>query len=188
MNLEFLYYQRKLILDGFDPKEFELGNLRITFNEFMQSASLSDVIKVIINAYKEQYAQHKFFAVCFYDEDTNWESPKYPDNLGLRTNDFYLQKNRMTRTDIEYLILRILKDDYTKTNARYLEELELVFAKPMYNLETTIRESLIGMEFTEESTMNVKIFTVNDSPIDEIKISNEKFILKINRDKWKAYY
>jgi hypothetical protein len=188
MNLEFLYYQRKLILDGSDPKQKELDHLELSFDDFMQTAPLSEVIKITIKAYKEQYAQHNFFAGCFYKIGSGWESPKYPDNLGLRSDDFYLHKDRMARTDIEYVILRIFKDDYAKTNARYLEELELVFSEPIYHLETAIRESLTDMEFTEETVMKDKIFTVNNSPIAAIKVSNKKFMLKINSEKWKAYY
>ena len=188
MNLDFLYYQRKLILEGNDPKEQELKPLVNTFYNYMATQSLSDIVKVIIASYKEQYSQHKFYISCFYDPTTSWETPKYPDHLGLDNHDFYLSKDRMTRNDIEHILLRIFTDDHTKTNTNFLEELELIFTNPQNDLGNTIQESLVDKEFTVSESTNKKTFIVSNSAISEIELTDKKFIMRINTNKWKAYY
>jgi len=185
MNLEFLYYQEKQILDGSDSEMKKLNPLINRFDEFMATSPIQETIKIIVLSYIEKYAQDKYFATCFYDLNSSLERPKKPDYLDKY--DFYMPKEEMIRKDIEHLILRIFKDDYEKTNARYLKELELAFSENQ-NLNNTIEEALNGKEFSKKTTNETTIYTIEESPIAEIEVRPKKFIMRTNPDKWKAYY
>ncbi|WP_299119600.1 hypothetical protein [uncultured Tenacibaculum sp.] len=185
INLDFLYYQRKLILDGVDPKEEEYKSVARIFENEMKKCELSKAVQLIILGYKEKYAQHKFYGGCFYEVKTPMVDTEYPDYLG--PNDFYMPKQEMSRRDIEHLILRIFKDDYEKTNTRYLQELELMFTEPQ-DLNDVIEKTLKDKEFSKKESYKSTFFIVEDSPISEIEVSSKKFIMRTNSDKWKAYY
>lgn len=186
INLDFLYYQRVAVLDGVDLKEQRMNELESLFDDFMKKRELSDVIKLMILGYKEKYAQHKFYAGCFYDVSTGFNRPEKPDYLN--EYDYYMHNKNMSRKDIEHIILRVFKDDYEKTNTRYLEELELVFTESQNNLSEAIEEALEEKEFTKNESTESTIYTVEDSAISEIEINPTKFILRTNKEKWKAYY
>ncbi|CAA0205881.1 hypothetical protein ACE1MK_07770 [Tenacibaculum maritimum] len=185
INLEFLYYQRKLVLDGVDSQEIEYKKIARIFKNRMKVCELEEAIQLIILGYKEQYAQHKFYSTCFYEVKTPIIDTEYPENL--RKHDFYMPKEEMSRDDIEHLILRIFEEDYTKTNTDYLKELELVFTDPQ-SLPLPIEEALEGKDFSKRESSDTIIYTVENSPIKEIEITSKKFVLRTNRDKWKAYY
>ena len=186
INLDFLYYQRVAVLDGTDPKEEEYEDLADIFYEKMIQKELQEVVQFIIVAYKEKYAQHKFFSTCFYDVNSPLNRPEKPTYL--KESDLYMAKAEMGRKDIEHSILRIFKDDYEKTNTRYLEELELVFTESQNNLNESIEEALGGKEFTKNESEESTIYTVEGSAISEIEINPTKFVLRTNKEKWKAYY
>ncbi|PKH50016.1 hypothetical protein CXF68_04540 [Tenacibaculum sp. Bg11-29] len=174
-----------MVLDGVDPKEEQYKQIVSSFNKKMKECELNKAVQLIILGYKEKYAQYKFYGGCFYEIKTPIIDTEYPDYLGM--NDFYMPKEEMKRKDIEHLILRIFKDDYEKTNTRYLQELELVFTESQ-DLNDTIEKTLKGKVFSKKESSESIIFTVEDSPISEIEITSKKFILRTNPDKWKAYY
>jgi hypothetical protein len=186
INLDFLYYQRVAVLDGVDTKEEEYKKTVRVFKRKMKTCKLHEAIQFIILGYKENYAQHKFYSTCFYDVKSTIEDTEYPDYIGKY--DFYMSKEEMVRKDIEHIILRVFKDDYKKTNTRYLEELELVFTESQNNLSEAIEEALEEKEFTKNESTESTIYTVEDSAISEIEINPTKFILRTNKEKWKAYY
>ncbi len=185
IKLDFLYYQEAQILDASDPNMEIYKPQEEKFDNFMVTKSILEIVELIITSYKDKYAQHKFFAGCFYDVSKPMIDTQYPDYLD--EHDFYIPKEEMTREDIKHLILRIFKDDYNKTNARYLKELELVFLKPQ-NLNNTILKALESKEVSMQETNGVIIYTVADSAISEIEISSTRFLMRTNSDKWKAYY
>ncbi len=84
-------------------------------------------------------------------------------------------------------IIYLFKDDYEKTNAEYLTELELKF-KNNQDLIQAVEDALVGLHFTKEATTDGVIFKVEDSPISEIELKHDTFYLRTNRDKWIAYY
>lgn len=185
INLDFLYYQRVAVLDGLDLKEEEYKKKARVFKNKMKDCKLSEAIQLIIYGYKEQYAQHKFYSICFYDVKTGLSRPEEPE--GIRKKDFYMSKINMARKDIEHIILRIYEDDYKKTNTDYLKELELVFVEPQ-KLNKEIEEALEGKKFSKNVFTESTVYTIEDSPISEIEVGSEKFLLKTNPTKWKAYY
>ncbi|XRE43157.1 hypothetical protein ACIVBQ_001361 [Tenacibaculum discolor] len=185
INLDFLYYQRTSVLDGVDPKEEEYKKVARVFKRKMKQCELSEVIELIILGYKEQYAQHKFYSICFYDVNSPLERPEKPEYLGK--NDFYMPKEEMARKDIEHLILRIFEDDYQKTNTNYLKELELLFVEEQ-DFNIAIEEVLEGKVFSKKESSEAIIYEVEDSSIKEIEVTQKKFIMRTNPDKWKAYY
>ncbi len=185
INLDFLYYQRVAVLDGVDPKEEKLKKTARVFKKNMKEYKLNEVIQLIIYSYKENYAQHKFFSACFYDVKTGLDRPQEPEGIGKY--DQYMSKQNMARKDIEHSILRIFKDDYEKTNARFLKEMELLFVDNQ-ELKDSVEEALEGKEFSKNEDGEITIYKVEDSPIAEIELSPKKFVLRTNSDKWKAYY
>jgi hypothetical protein len=185
INLDFLYYQAMPVLGGIDPKEEKYDDIADVFYERMVSSQLSEAIQLIILGYKEKFAQYKFYATCFYDVNIPLEDSKYPE--GLSKYDYFMPKTKMARNDIQHLILRIFKDDYKKTNARFLKEMELVFTSSQ-NLNNVIEDALEGKEVIITQVDDVVKYSVVDSAISEIEVSPLKFIMRINSDKWKAYY
>ncbi|MCK8482295.1 DUF4070 domain-containing protein [Psychroserpens algicola] len=185
LNLDFLYYQEQQILDGKDPNMETYEEQEDTFIDFVSTKPLSDVIKLFILSYKEKYAQHNFFAGCFYDIKTGMEQSTEPENIG--EHDFFMSKEKMTRKDIEHIILRIFKDDYEKTNTRFLKELELVFTEPQ-DFNNAITNALAGKDFSINELEGRKLFIIENSAISEIEISPLKFVLRTNSEKWVAYY
>jgi hypothetical protein len=165
-------------MEIYDEQEWE-------FDEKMKTLNLKDVIKLIINGYKEKYPQHKFFAGCFYDTKTGIGNVTYPDHLGQY--DYYQPSSKMGRKDIKHLIMHIDKGIKGVGNARYMKELELEFFEPQ-NFDAIVKNTLKGKDFSISHTSNSTIYKVKDSAISEVEISSLQFKLRTNPQKWIAYY
>lgn len=185
INLDFLYYQEKQGLDWTDPNMEIYDDQEWEFKRKMKTVHLKDVIKLIINGYKEKYPQHKFFAICFYDTKTGIDTPPYPSHLGK--HDYYMPYNEMARKDIKHLIMHIDKGINGVGNARYMKELELEFFESQ-NFDIVIKDTLKGKDFSTSQTSNSTVYKVKDSAISEIEITPLKFKLTTNPQKWIAYY
>lgn len=185
INLEFLYYQEKQGLDWTDPNMKIYDEQEWEFKRKMKTTDLKDVIKIIIEGYKEKYPQHKFFARCFRNSKAGIGNVIYPDHLGQY--DYYQPSSKMARKDIEHLIMHIDKGIKGVGNARYMKELELEFFEPQ-NFDIVVKIALKHKDFSTSHTSNSTIYKVKDSAISEIEITPLKFKLRTNPQKWIAYY
>ncbi len=186
INLEFLYYQQQVILGGEDPRYVEMRTMRLAFDTFMKTMPLSKVIDLLIIGYLKEYAQYKYYAVCFFDANSTLDTPSEPEELG--EYDQFLLKEEMTRNDIEHVFLRIFHDEDSEDDSTYLQEFEMKFLVEQNNLEVIIDRTLRGVTYSKSTDLGSTKFVIEDSPIAEIEISSDKFIMRINEDKWKVYY
>lgn len=185
INLDFLYYQETQGLDWTDPNMEVYDEQEWEFDRKMKTIALKDVIKLIIEGYKEKYPQQKFFKTCFYDTKTGIGNGKYPAHLGQY--DYYQPSKKMARKDIKHLIMHIDKGIKGIGNARYMKELELEFFEPQ-TFNTVVKKTLQGKDFSISYTSHSTVYKVKDSAISEIEITPLKFKLTTNPQKWIAYY
>ncbi|MDH7447097.1 hypothetical protein [Aquimarina sp. 2201CG14-23] len=186
-DLAFLYYQEKAILDARDPKMEELDSHIKKFSVYLKTASIFDLIKLIVFAYKKKYGQEKYWYRKILILGSSKIDFSFLDNLDEEA-DLYAPKEIIDRDDIKHLILRRFDD--VENNSLFLKELELAFISSQDRILLTqgIAEELSGLSFSRSDTAQESTFVVNDSPIASIRISTSKFILTINQDKWVRYF
>lgn len=185
-ELEFLYYKKQHVLDGKDAREDEMMNMHWKFRDEVNSRSLFFLLSTLIKSYIDTYPYHRYICTCLYNRDSPLHE-EIPSELEIEGYDLYLSSKRMNRSDVEYMVSRIYKDDLGKTNARFLTELELKF-KQSQEITQEVEQALAEKEFTKEIKDNGLVFKVEDSPISEIEITSDTFYLRTNPEKWIAYY
>jgi len=185
-KLDFLYYQEQQILDGKDPKMDELRPHIFKFKEYMGAAPLENIIQLILHAHEEKYPQPKYWYTKLLVPNSSSIEVTYPSDLD-EESDLYLSPKEMTRDDLSHLILRQFDD--VANNSFLLKELELAFEEPQDYpaLVQTIEGSLEGLTFVKDETLEETVFTVEDSPIANVRITPNTFVLGINQDTWIRY-
>ena len=185
IDLKFLYHQKKAVLGGEDSIDKAMSELKFKFYDKMISLSLKEVLRIIICAYKDEYANHSCFKACFFDVNSPLDSLNKPAHI--RKQDFYISNNEMARVDIEYLLLKTYKDPNENSPLSYLEEMEIGFVAPQ-EFDLFIDLLLEGKTFTRNSIDDTFVYKVEDSPIYQIKLFQQQFVLTINQAFWKGYY
>ncbi|WP_299674404.1 hypothetical protein [uncultured Dokdonia sp.] len=185
-DIAFLYYQELAVLDGQDPKMEELRSHIDKFKKYVESSSLSDLLKLICISYKSKYGQESYWYTQLLIQDAYKIEAVYPSDLD-EDSDLYLPEEKMIRKDLKHLILKRF-DDF-KNNAYLLKEMEIVFkeSQDQLMLAQSIEGALGETSFMREDTLEETVFTVTNSPIASITINASTFIIVINQDKWIEY-
>ena len=185
MNLEFLYYQQKGVLDGVDPKMIELRPYIDEFKEYLSKEKLGNIVELLISSYLDMYAQSKYFFRGFLDADTYTIKVDYPDFVDLE-KDLYLPIELMHRNDISYIYFNNF-DDEDNTNALFLDELELSFVDKEHGIATAVETALSGLDFSKEAVDNGFLYKLTNTPILEISVAPQEFRMKLNPEHWEVY-
>ena len=185
MNLEFLYYQQKGILDGRDPKMEKLKPSIDLYYEALNNSKIEDVIGLIIKPYREQYAQFKYLFMGLYKAGSHGLKVTYPSFVDLE-KDYYLPVAKMNRTDISYVFFNNF-DDEDNTNALFLDELVLSFVDEENGIATAVETALSGLDFSKEAVDNGFLYKLTNTPILEISVAPQEFRMKLNPEHWEVY-
>jgi len=102
--------------------------------------------------------------------------------------DLWCTKEIMTIKDLEYLCMKMI-DDESRELYEIVDYMEIKFlnAKTISNLEEAVEKGLGDVSFTKNTLVNSVKYTIDDSPISEIEIFSDKFILHTNPDKWEVF-
>ncbi|NAS30950.1 hypothetical protein GTQ40_08220 [Flavobacteriaceae bacterium R38] len=186
-NLDFLYYQEKQILDATDPKMDELRPDIESFETYLKTTSILNIVALIVKSYSNNYPQEKYWYTKLLVENAYKINVEYPDNLDEEA-DLYAITEEIERNDIKHLILRRF-DDF-KNNSYFLNSLELAFIEPqnLDKLSEAIQRELGNISFSINNTNQQVIFSVDNSPISEIILKPDSFLLNINPNKRVRYF
>ena len=185
MNLEFLYYQEKGILDGSDPKMIEFRPYIEEFKEYLSQEKLSDIIILIIDSYLDKYAQFKYFFSGLYKSGSYGLKISYPSYVDLE-EDFYLSNEEMNRMDLSFAYFNNFYDE-DNTNGVFLDELVLSFVNKETGIETAVEEVIRGVNYLKVATDNGFLYKLRNTPILEISVASKEFRMKLNPEKWEVY-
>ncbi|MDR6404845.1 MULTISPECIES: hypothetical protein [Chryseobacterium] len=175
-DLEILYYitpqKYRTMLDGeSDPKTMENLNKEEYLEELLLKSSLNNLITTIVKIFKNKYANPMpiWTSIVDYEINTKKENSKRNDIKKLKF-------------DFQYGV----ENDFGGST-QYLDNLFIEFAFPFQNFKSIIKTSLQGKSFTENSSNNKTVFTINNSPILKIEITDTSFLLFIDKNSFIDY-
>ncbi|WP_420571851.1 hypothetical protein [Kordia sp.] len=186
LDLKFFYYPVKQILDAKDEEYIALWPIMDDFEKYINTAPILEICRLIVISYKEQYAQQKYWYRKLLDGNAFGIDYEYPKELD-EESDRYAPKKVLKRNDFEYVLMRQF-DDAAK-NCYYLKEFEIKFStsQNLVEFQTAIESGLEGKAFTKSSTTDQISYIVSNSPISKVVISNTKFLMYIDSEKWVWY-
>jgi len=186
-NLDFLYYQKLIYLGNGKDEQLEAYREDIAnFKTYLKTASLNNVINVIALAYKNKYAQEGYILRKLLVRGSSQIEVDYPEYVN-EDSDLYLHPQHIDREDINYIYFKRLDDP--ENNTYYLEYLEMS-VKTKLNLivlKEQLEQVLDGKTYQVTNNEGVLSFTVEDSAIKSIEITENKFTMVTNPDKWERY-
>lgn len=175
-DLDVLYYitpiKYRTMLDGdFDPNAQENLEKEEKLEELLYKSSLNELIATIIKVFKKKYANPMpvWSSIVEYERNTKKENSKREDIKNLKF-------------DFKYGVKKIFGGD-----TEYLDNLFLEFTVPFSGLKTIVKNALQGKQFTETTHNGKTVFTIDDSPILKIEITDTTFQMFIDKDSFIDY-
>jgi len=175
-DLEILYYitpkKYRTVLDGHgDPMTIVNTEKEFSLEEILLNVPLKDLLSSIIKIFKNKYANPLpiWNSIVNYNIKTEEEISKRKDIKKINFNFKFSVKN-----------------DFG-TDTQYLENLFIEFMSSFANIKPIVRTALQGKNFNENSSNNNTTFTIHNSPILKIEITNTTFQLFIDKDSFIDY-
>lgn len=175
-DYEVLYYitpvEYRCKLDGEeDPKRMINFRKEKILGEKLLQCSSTEFVETIVKIFKNKYANAWgiWSNIVIHDRKTDLDSPK--------------------RNDLKQLIFDF-KEGVEKVFGGedvYLDNLFIEFDSSVIGLSNTIKLALQGKQFTESTSNGKTIFTIDDSPILKIEITNTTFHMFIDKDSFIDY-
>ena len=186
LDLKFFYYPVKQILDAKDEEYIALWPIMDDFEKYINTSSIPEVCELIVISYKQQYAQQKYWYRKLLNGDSFGIDYEYPKELDEEA-DLFAPKEVLERNDFEYVLMRQFDD--VEKNCYYLKEFEIKFStsQDLIQFQVAIENGLEGKTFTKSSIANEVSYVVTNSSISKIVISDTKFLMHINPEKWVWY-
>ncbi|HCR75263.1 MAG TPA: hypothetical protein DIW37_02415 [Chryseobacterium sp.] len=175
-DLEILYYitptKYRTMLDGEgDPKSLQNTNAELHLEELLLKVTLDNLLKTIVKVFKEKYANPMpiWGGIVNYDIKSKIQSSSRKDIKNLKF-------------DFKYGVKKTFGGD-----TEYLDNLFLEFTVPFSGLKTIVKNALQGKQFTETTHNGKTVFTIDDSPILKIEITDTTFQMFIDKDSFIDY-
>lgn len=186
IDLSFLYQEPFIrdydVLDD-DPEYFE-WTLRyhdeyMEFVDFVQKSSLEDFVYLLTFAFKDEFPRFSKIHSALQDSE-------FSDLLEVN-----VYESGFMRSDIEKMILHLflgpIKDEFDPGNREiYEQKIELTFNEKIP--ENGIKEALSDSEFEREIEEGTVVYSLKESPIQELRLKEKKLTVIINKEKVIQYY
>ncbi|WP_428743393.1 hypothetical protein [Tenacibaculum sp.] len=183
-NLDFLYYQGELILDGRDEKKEELRPDSIKFKKYVKETSIENLVELLILSYAKRYANDIYWSTRFIGDLDN--NISYPEELN-EDIDFYLEEKEISKEGITKVVFK--KYDDIDKNCYYTEWMYFEFTDQhnINNLLEPIKKGLQNVTYSQRQESSDVIIEPKDSAILKITVSSSSLRVDLNPDKWKVY-
>lgn len=173
MDLGFLHESRPQVLDAIPAYDYIYEEHFLAFYKFMESGSMEEIIYVMIRAFRDDYSKNMWF--------TTFETKFQLHTPTRRENSYEVMQGPILRKDI-----KLIKQKYYYSEEYEREDYEIIEQvmefNQSYNFEPWVDKALDGKTYSKTEVDGVIKYTVEDSPILTVEITNISFHLILDPD------
>lgn len=183
-KLDFIYYQKKHILDGEDEHYVKLRPDSWKFDEYRKKASLEELLKLLVFCYRKEYANAIYWSTFFIGHSES--EPKYPEDLNPDL-DIYLEEDDIKISGFKKVSFKEYDDE--DNNCFYTEWMKFEFAnsQTVNTLSNAVKKGLDDVSYNEIQDLSSVTIEPIDSAISKIVVTPNTFRMDLNPNKWKVY-
>ncbi len=174
INFGFLWEDKKgIVLDAKHPFDEKWDDEYIKFRNYVENASIEEVIWLIIYSYRDNFPRDYWTVVMSKGMISKYIIKK--DNYDIIDGRHFIHKEIS------------LYKDYEKTDLMgfsYVFERIFHFNKDL-PLKRIVEDAISEKEYVKKQMDNKTTYKLTDSPISSISITDNVFELKINKNKYR---